>query len=363
MVRAGVVVVLQAPRARPDRPDAADPYDPAVAAPGLVEVEPDRWDAELRRLGVADAYLAHGFVRASAALVDAAPVLLRLADVGGDVVFAALVREDPRDVVSPYGYGGPVALGKDPPIEAFGAAYADWCAARGVLTSFVVFHPLFGNDAHAARLGFRRVPLAGTVAWRLDEPDVRARMHKHHRRMVRRAEARRPRRTRHAVARRSGRVRRALRGRDAPPRRRAVLPLPAALLGRPCSATCRSSWSRCATRGASSPPPCSAWGSRPGCTTTSGPRGRRRAAPEPATSRSARSPSGGGEQGYGVLHLGGGVGGRADSLLEYKLPLRARRAARRRDGQGGARLQRPTRELTGLDDRGLGGLLPAYRAR
>jgi hypothetical protein len=105
------------------------------------------------------------------------------------VVFAVLVRENPRDVVSPYGYGGPIAVGADPPLAEFAAAYQAWCAVQGVLTSFVVFHPLFANDAHAGTLGFHRIPLGGTVAWSLAEPDPRARMHRHHRRMVRRAEA------------------------------------------------------------------------------------------------------------------------------------------------------------------------------
>jgi serine/alanine adding enzyme len=159
-----------------------------VPAP-LVDVEPDSWDEVLHRLGVTDTYLGRGFVLASAALIGAEPVLLHVAEAGGDVVFAALVRDDPCDVVSPYGYGGPVAVGDAPPLDAFRDAYAAWCARRGVVSSFVVFHPLFGNDGHAATLGFHRVPLAGTVAWRVGEPDLRARMHRHHRRMVRRAEA------------------------------------------------------------------------------------------------------------------------------------------------------------------------------
>jgi hypothetical protein len=58
-----------------------------------------------------------------------------------------------------------------------------------MLTSFVVFHPLFRNDSLAGELGFRRVALGGTVAWDLGGADLRAGMHRHHRRMVRRAEA------------------------------------------------------------------------------------------------------------------------------------------------------------------------------
>jgi len=156
---------------------------------GLVEVEPDRWDEELGRLGLTDVYLSRGFVDASAGLVDARPALLAFTGTDGAVVFAALLRDDPTDVVSPYGYGGPVAAGATPPIAAFRAAYEAWCADHGVVTSFVVFHPLLQNQAYAADLGLRSIPLAGTVAWRLTEPDLRTRMHKHHRRLVRRAES------------------------------------------------------------------------------------------------------------------------------------------------------------------------------
>jgi serine/alanine adding enzyme len=160
-----------------------------VTAAALEEVDPARWDALLARLGVPDVYCARGYVRASAALVDAEPRLLHLAGADGDVVFAVLLRDGPRDVVTPYGYGGPLGAGADPPYGAFAAAYADWCAAAGVLTSFVVFHPLAGNAAHAAQLGFHVVPMGGTVAWPLGgEARPRERMHKHHRRMVRRAE-------------------------------------------------------------------------------------------------------------------------------------------------------------------------------
>jgi serine/alanine adding enzyme len=162
---------------------------PAVTEPALEVVDPARWDDVLRGLGIADVYCSRGFVRASGELSGATPQLLHLAGADGDVVFAVLVREDPCDVVSPYGYGGPIGVGAGPPLAEFAAAYQAWCADAGVLTSFVVFHPLFGNDAAAGTLGFHRVPLGGTVAWSLTEPDPRGRMHKHHRRLVRRADA------------------------------------------------------------------------------------------------------------------------------------------------------------------------------
>ena len=153
----------------------------------VVEVEPERWDELLRAAGLTDVYYSHGFVRASAALVDAAPLLLRLGGEQGDVFFACLLRSDPVDVVTPYGYGGPVATGSGPPLGGFASAYQRWCERRGVVSSFAVFHPLLGNASSPAADGFHRTPLAGTVAWSLPGRDLLAGMHKHHRRAVRRA--------------------------------------------------------------------------------------------------------------------------------------------------------------------------------
>ena len=68
------------------------------------------------------------------------------------------------------------------------------------------------------------------------------------------------------------------------------------------------------------------------------------------------------EQGYGVLHLGGGVGGRADSLLEYKLRFAP-------DGLVAAATGRAVHdpaayaELTGSTTVDWEGFFPAYRAR
>jgi serine/alanine adding enzyme len=330
-------------------------------AAALVEVEPESWDAVLRGLGVTDAYLGRGFVRASAALVDAEPVLLHLAAAGGDVVFAALLRDDPRDVVSPYGYGGPVAVGDAPPLDVFRDAYAGWCADRGVLSSFVVFHPLFGNDAYAAALGFRRVPLEGTVAWRLAEPDLRARMHRHHRRMVRRAEAaglaatveRAPADLSAFVALYTD----AMRYLDAaafyrfpPPYWEALRrEVPVALV----EVRDADGGLAAAVLGMGGPP----WlhyhlGA-------SAEHARGSGASHLALCSLAEW---GQAHGYDVLHLGGGVGGRADSLLEYKLrfapdgllPAATGRAVHDRAAYAA---------LTGSDAIDWEGFFPAYRAR
>lgn len=153
---------------------------------GLTEVPHDEWDARLDALGLRDAYLRLGYLRSAAVLTPGEPVLLHHAGDAGDVAFAALVREDPTDLITPYGYGGPVTAGARPPVTGFTEAYGAWCRARGAISTFVLFHPLYANQAFG--FGFEVQPLAGTIAWDLAAgADLMAGMHRHHRRMVRRA--------------------------------------------------------------------------------------------------------------------------------------------------------------------------------
>jgi serine/alanine adding enzyme len=163
-------------------------YSIGAVSGGLVEVEAGRWDEVLRAAGLTDVYYSRGFVHASALLTGGAPVLLRLAGASGDVFFACVLRADPADVVTPYGYGGPAGTGQRPPLAEFPAAYQAWCEQRGIVSSFAVFHPLLRNADSPAASGFRRTALSGTVAWRL-EGDLLAGMHRHHRRLIRRAQA------------------------------------------------------------------------------------------------------------------------------------------------------------------------------
>ena len=140
------------------------------------EVEPAAWDRVLAELGYADAYLRRAYVESASVLEPGRPVLLE----HGGAVFACIVRQEPRDVVSPYGYGGPVGEK-----AAFWPAYERWCRETGVITTFVRFHPLFENHRGAP---VAVEALAPTIGWRLDG-DVLAGMHSKHRNAVRKAAA------------------------------------------------------------------------------------------------------------------------------------------------------------------------------
>jgi len=133
------------------------------------EVPPEEWD----RLEL-DAYYRRPYVEA-AALGAGRPFLLE----HEGAVFAGIERDEPRDVVTPYGYGGPTG-------PNFWDAYGEWARERGAVTTFVRFHPLYANQEGAP---IHVEELAPTVAWRLDdERDLLANLHFKHRNKVRKAE-------------------------------------------------------------------------------------------------------------------------------------------------------------------------------
>ena len=147
----------------------------------MIEVEPAEWDALLARLGVEDVYLRREYVESACTIEPGTPTFLS----EGDVAFPCILRQfrDAVDVTTPYGYGGPVAAAED--AEVFYSAYGEWCRERGVVSTFVRFHPLYANQRYA-RIAVE--PLGSTVAWRLQAGDLFARMHSHHRRVVRKAQ-------------------------------------------------------------------------------------------------------------------------------------------------------------------------------
>jgi serine/alanine adding enzyme len=162
-----------------------------VTGGGLVEVREEDWDPLLARLRCEDVYLTRAYLEGARTLDPGEPVLLHHAGEGGEVVLAALVRRAPGDtldVTTPYGYGGPVGAGPDPPLARFYELYGQWCAQRGIVSTFLRFHPLFANAA-AAGLAFHVERVGTTVSWRLDgEDDLLAGMHPTHRNKVRKAE-------------------------------------------------------------------------------------------------------------------------------------------------------------------------------
>ena len=158
----------------------------------LVEVAPEDWDGLLSEAGVADVYFRRAYLESASLLGQGRPVYLSLAGGGGTVVFPLLVRDAPDghvDVGTPMGYGGPVAVGPQPPVTEFLAAYDSWCLESRAVATFARFHPLLANQRlvegrwHLEHIGH-------SIGWRVAgraADDLLAGMSSHHRRLVRKA--------------------------------------------------------------------------------------------------------------------------------------------------------------------------------
>lgn len=160
------------------------------------------WSETLRKAGCADVYFTPAHALSFAGVEDGAPLLFVFEDRRGLYLYPFRERElavlpgleafaGRRDVVSTYGYGGPLAVvareGEgfvEDALDAFDA----FCRERGVVSEFCRFHPLLGN-AEGVRRRYRPALLNQTVWVDLAraEEDIQGDMRSNVRRGVRKA--------------------------------------------------------------------------------------------------------------------------------------------------------------------------------
>jgi hypothetical protein len=145
------------------------------------EVPAAEWDAVLAKLRLADPYYLLAYVEASSIVEPGEPVLLHHDVAAMALILRDIPGSDRRDVITPYGYGGPVGPG----LSDFYDEYGYWCEDRGVVSTFIRFHPLFENHRDAG-LRVHTAFSNPTVGWRL-EGDLLSSMHGKHRNTVRKA--------------------------------------------------------------------------------------------------------------------------------------------------------------------------------
>ena len=228
-----------------------------------------------------------------------------------------------------------------------------------MVTSFVLYHPLFANQELAGPTGFHRIDLDGTVAWPLDAGELLAGMHRHHRRVVRKAlregfETRvaRPDSLEDFVA--------GLRGDDAPRRRLGLLLLRPGVLGG-LLASVPLVRSDVLLRGAPRREHARAWGSRRGCTTTWAAPSTAPGARARSTWRCSGSPSGGRSTATRCCTSAAGSAAARTRCSSTSCASRPTGCGRSAVGKA---LHDPAAyaELTRLGDVDWAGFFPAYRA-
>jgi len=116
------------------------------------------WKWALETVGGADVYYTPGYLIPLAQRGDGRPVLIKAESNGKSAVHLAFFRnlsslpfagdwfEDRIDLVSPYGYGGPILSEDDPEFAAqFWKSWQENAKAIGAVSEFIRFHPLLQN--------------------------------------------------------------------------------------------------------------------------------------------------------------------------------------------------------------------------
>lgn len=117
-----------------------------MATAALLRPADTRWTDALDRMRH-DIYHLPEYVRMDAGMSGGSPAAYRFDDGGNTFLLPLILREIPdttsTDAISPYGYPGPVATTADPGFwELAGRHMADVLGAQGVITAFVRLNPL-----------------------------------------------------------------------------------------------------------------------------------------------------------------------------------------------------------------------------
>lgn len=143
----------------------------------------EQWDGIVRSFHAYDVYYLSGYVRAFALNGDGEPRLILwqngearaiqvvlLRDISLFAPFCGKIAENTCfDFSTPYGYGGFLA---ESCTEAdFAAEYTAFCREKGVISEFVRFHPLLGNQNGAQAL-YEVTDLGNTVFMDTSSPET-----------------------------------------------------------------------------------------------------------------------------------------------------------------------------------------------
>ncbi len=161
----------------------------------------EQWDAVVRLFQGHDVYYLSGYVKAFQIHGDGEPLLffyessdlrginvVMKRDIAKDARFAQKIPENTWfDFSTPYGYGGWLLEGEGDTVPLF-EAYECWCRKNRIVSEFVRFHPVLGNQARLAD-AYEVIPLGNTIAMDLSsEEKIWTNITSKNRNMIRKAQ-------------------------------------------------------------------------------------------------------------------------------------------------------------------------------
>ncbi len=158
----------------------------------------EQWDALVRSFREHDVYYLSGYVRAFALHGDGEPLLLYYEEQDTRAINVVIRRDLAEyfqgrlekgqlfDLTTPYGYGGFLVEGPD--TAGLDAAYTAFCQRENIICEFVRFHPLLENWTGLEKM-YQDVPLGSTVYMDTRDPEtVWQKLSSKNRNMIRKAQ-------------------------------------------------------------------------------------------------------------------------------------------------------------------------------
>ncbi|WP_301109830.1 GNAT family N-acetyltransferase [Sporosarcina sp.] len=112
----------------------------------------DEWNDVLGKISITDVYYSFEYCSSSAELQNGNAKLIYFESDLGIVVYPIIKREiesalglNVFDIITPYGYGGPVILGDQAILDDFRREFFMYCKKEGIVSEVITFHPLLKN--------------------------------------------------------------------------------------------------------------------------------------------------------------------------------------------------------------------------
>lgn len=112
----------------------------------------NRWDKTIKDLGIKDIYYTYEYCHNSAQPEKGIAELLYFENELGAVVYPIVKRKidtaysrEIYDIVTPYGYGGPLVIGDKGVLKGFREELTTYCEKNNIITEIIRFHPLIKN--------------------------------------------------------------------------------------------------------------------------------------------------------------------------------------------------------------------------
>lgn len=153
----------------------------------------DCWDDYIKRFSTLDVYHSKEYTILFSKIQDGIPEAAYFENKDGKVFYPFIKRkiklkENFFDIITPYGYGGPVVEGKERVMEEFYKYFKEYCFTHNIVSETVTLHPLLSNNdsiKHIMKSDYIRRTIAIDLSYPIEE--IRKKYSSNNRRNIRKA--------------------------------------------------------------------------------------------------------------------------------------------------------------------------------